>query len=80
LTAARRNEVAGMTWREVDESGVWTLPMARSKTKSGVVRPLSAMTLRIINEQPLEAGQLLEGAPAFLVVPQAAANSAQCRA
>jgi integrase len=55
-------EVAGMTWREVDESGVWTLPMARSKTKSEVVRPLSAMTLRIINEQPqVFPGRLMAG-------------------
>ena len=62
MTAARRNEVAGMTWREVDESGVWTFPMARSKTKSEVVRPLSTMTLRIINEQPqVFPGRLMAG-------------------
>jgi integrase len=42
LTAARRNEVAGMTWAEIN-GGDWTLPGARNKTKVDLVRPLSRM-------------------------------------
>jgi integrase len=40
LTAARRSEVAGMTWAEIN-GGDWTLPGARNKTKVDLVRPLS---------------------------------------
>jgi integrase len=41
LTAARRAEAADMTWSELGADGVWTLPAARNKTKSDLVRPLS---------------------------------------
>jgi integrase len=40
LSAARRGEVAGMTWAEIDGAD-WTLPAARNKTKVDLVRPLS---------------------------------------
>src|SRR5215472_13953500 len=40
LTAARRTEVAGMSWAEI-HGGDWTLPAARNKTKLDLVRPLS---------------------------------------
>jgi integrase len=40
LTAARRGEVAGMTWNELDGSD-WVLPASRNKTKVDLLRPLS---------------------------------------
>jgi integrase len=40
LTAARRNEVAHMTWAEIEGSD-WTLPARRNKTGVDLVRPLS---------------------------------------
>jgi len=49
LTAARRNEAAAMTWREIDGRD-WTLPAARNKAKVDFVRPLSdaAMSLPLV--------------------------------
>jgi integrase len=51
LTSARRNEIAGMRWDEID-GDVWTLPAARSKTKTEVVRPLSAAALAVLEGMP----------------------------
>jgi integrase len=51
LTAARRNEVAGMTWHEVDGSD-WTLPAARNKTGVELVRPLSPAAQAILATLP----------------------------
>jgi len=50
LTAARRGEAAGMRWSEVDANHVWTLPAARSKNKSEVIRPLSKAAQAVIAE------------------------------
>jgi integrase len=47
LTCARRNEVAGMQWREIND-GVWTLPGARNKAKVDLVRPLSKAALALL--------------------------------
>jgi integrase len=47
LTAARRTEVAGMTWAEIDGND-WTLPGARNKTGVDLVRPLSRMAQDIL--------------------------------
>jgi integrase len=52
LTGARRNEVAGMKWDEIDADGVWTLPESRSKTKVEVVRPLSKAALAVLEGMP----------------------------
>jgi integrase len=49
LTAARRSEVSGMTWAEIDK-GDWTLPAARNKTKVDLVRPLSSTALSVLKE------------------------------
>ena len=51
LTAARRNEVAQMTWAEVVE-GDWTLPAARNKTGVELVRPLSRAAQAILSAMP----------------------------
>ena len=48
LTAARRSEIAGMQWPEIGADNVWTLPAARSKTKTDVRRPLSKHALAIL--------------------------------
>jgi integrase len=55
LTAARRTEVAGMTWAEVDGSD-WTLPAARNKTKLDLVRPLSRAAQDILEKLPKGVG------------------------
>jgi integrase len=52
LTSARRNEIAGMKWDEIDANGIWTLPASRSKTKAEVVRPLSKAALALIEQMP----------------------------
>jgi integrase len=51
LTAARRNEVAGMTWGEIDGDD-WVLPAARNKTSVELVRPLSKAARKIIEGLP----------------------------
>jgi integrase len=49
LTGARRGEVEGMTWAEID-NGDWILPASRNKNKVDLVRPLSKAALAIIEE------------------------------
>jgi integrase len=51
LTTARRGEAAAMRWDEIAD-GIWTLPASRSKTKTGVTRPLSQAARAIIAAQP----------------------------
>jgi integrase len=51
LTAARRNEVAHMTWAEIEGSD-WTLPAARNKTGVDLVRPLSRAARQILEALP----------------------------
>jgi integrase len=51
LTAARRNEVAHMTWAEIEGSD-WTLPAARNKTGVDLVRPLSQAARQILAALP----------------------------
>jgi integrase len=52
LTSARRNEIAGMRRDEIDGDGIWTLPAARSKTKTEIIRPLSKAALAILAGMP----------------------------
>jgi integrase len=53
LTAARRDEVAGMKWGELDLGArVWTLPAARTKNKRDHQIPLSDAAIRIIEGLP----------------------------
>jgi integrase len=51
LTSARRNEIAGMRWDEI-EGDVWTLPASRSKTKTEITRPLSKAALAVLDGLP----------------------------
>jgi len=55
LTAARRSEVAGMTWAEIN-GGDWTLPAARNKTKLDLIRPLSRAAQDILEGLPTAVG------------------------
>jgi integrase len=49
FTGARRDEVAGMKWNELDLADrVWSLPRDRTKNKRDHQIPLSAATVRII--------------------------------
>jgi integrase len=56
LTAQRRNEVAGMTWDEIDKDGVWTIPGERHKAKRASAVPLSQAARAVIEAQPRIAG------------------------
>ena len=50
-TACRRSEAAGMRFEELSGSD-WTLPAARNKVGKVLVRPLSALALKIIDTTP----------------------------
>jgi integrase len=51
LTAARRNEVARMSWDELS-GGEWTIPAARYKTGTSVTLPLSKAALATLDGLP----------------------------
>jgi integrase len=50
LTAQRRDEVAGMSGKEIAD-GVWTIPASRYKTKRENLVPLSKAVLAVIEAQ-----------------------------
>jgi integrase len=53
LTGARRDEVAGMRWSEIDlEARIWTLPAARSKNRREHQVPLSDSAVAILKALP----------------------------
>jgi integrase len=57
LTAARREEIFGLSWREVDlDSAAIRLPAERAKTKEGRIIPLSQVALSVLDELPRFAG------------------------
>jgi len=57
LSAARRQEIADLQWRELDlAQKVWTLPASRSKNRKPVMLPLGPMAWNIIEAQPRIAG------------------------
>jgi len=47
LVGCRRNEAAGMQWREID-GDVWTLPASRNKVKTDLARPLSRLAMSML--------------------------------
>jgi integrase len=58
LTAARRNEIGGMAWSELDrERGTWTLPASRSKNKREHTLPLPEAAWQIVDAVPQIAGR-----------------------
>jgi integrase len=57
LTGARRTEVGGMTWQEVNfDKATWTLPAARAKNDHEHVLPLGETALDIIKSTPRKVG------------------------
>jgi integrase len=58
LTGQRRNEVAGMEWRELD-GHLWKLPRGRVKNDNGHEVPLSAEALAVIAGVPRIHGREL---------------------
>jgi integrase len=52
LTAQRRDEVANMSWKEIGEHHIWTIPAERYKTKRPNHVPLSNAALAVIEAQP----------------------------
>ena len=52
LTAQRRDEVAHMSRKEIDEHGIWTIPGERYKTKKPNHVPLSKAALALIDGMP----------------------------
>lgn len=63
LTGQRREEVAGMTWREVDRDGaVWRLPAQRTKNGKPHEVPLSDQALAVLSGvKPRHGRELLFG-------------------
>ena len=53
LTGARRSEVAGMMWREIDfDAKLWSLPAARAKNATEYQIPLSDSAVQILRALP----------------------------
>jgi len=53
LTGARLNEVAGMTWDELDfDARSWRLPKERSKNKQAHIVPLNGMAIDVLAALP----------------------------
>jgi integrase len=52
LTASRRTEAADMTWGELSDDGVWTIPASRYKTNAETTLPLSKAAMKLLNEIP----------------------------
>ena len=54
LTGCRREEIASMTWNEVDfDKNIFVLPAARSKTKIGRTIPLCEQAIAILKLRPV---------------------------
>ena len=51
LTGARREEVGGMKWSEIDP-GKWTLPASRAKNGLDHITPLSAPAMAVLDSVP----------------------------
>jgi integrase len=56
LTGARRSEVCGMRWSEI-EGGIWRLPSERTKNKRPHTLPLTPMALEIVTSVPRMVGR-----------------------
>jgi integrase len=58
LTGARRGEVGGLRWSELNfDTGVWKLPAARAKNGRAHEITLPAAALQILEEVPRRSGQ-----------------------
>jgi integrase len=70
LTAQRRDEVARMTWAEIDADGLWTLPTARTKNSREQLVPLSSLACKILATTPR-----ITGRPGFVLTTDGASAS-----
>jgi integrase len=53
-TGARRSEVAGLDWRELNLNGAeWQLPAARSKNGKPHLKPLSELAIEVLHQLPV---------------------------
>jgi integrase len=53
VTGARRGEIVGLRWAEIDfERKLWSLPAARTKNKRPHALPLSSLAIDILNGLP----------------------------
>jgi integrase len=67
LTGARRQEIGGMCWSEIDfDAGTWTLPARRAKNGRAHTIPLPALALEIIRSVPHTSQDHLFGARGFV--------------
>ena len=58
LTGARRTEIGGLCWHELDHaSGVWTLPAERSKNHRSHMLPLPSLAWDIVEGTPRLIGR-----------------------
>jgi integrase len=58
LLGARRQEVGGMRWSEIDlDQKTWTLPVERSKNHKALTLPLIGQALDIIRSTPRKPGR-----------------------
>jgi integrase len=57
LTAQRRDEVARMTWAEVNDDGLWLIPAARTKNSHEHLVPLPSPARAILDAAPRIAGR-----------------------
>jgi integrase len=58
LTGARRAEIAGMRWSELDlDNGLWSLPKERAKNKRALLLPLPPLAIEIIKSVPERVGR-----------------------
>lgn len=57
LTAQRRDEVARMTWAEVDDDGLWLIPAARTKNSREHLVPLPSPARAILEAAPWITGR-----------------------
>jgi integrase len=62
LTGCRRDEVALMTWSELNlDAGTWTIPANRSKNKIAHMVPLPRQAVALIRSLPRRGPQRYEG-------------------
>jgi integrase len=63
-TGQRREEVAALSWTELDQtSATWTLPAKRAKNRQAHIVPLSPIAIAVLDELALLLGSVEDGAP-----------------
>jgi integrase len=51
ITGQRREEVASLSWEELDrEAATWTLPASRSKNRKAHIVPLSPLAIEVLDD------------------------------